>query len=341
MTAALPRCDGSDFANRRIEVVTTETGDLIETGFGSIATCRGIADVLMPTHPLAHFTVAKSIQDLRSIVARAPDLVVLCVKYIVDNEDGKIIWLSDYFEKCGVAHTGSSFATLDFDSNKSRAKTLLRNKGIRTPDYFLAQPGAYQLQAQLPLPLPLFVKPLNAANGNGIDASSMVRDFQGYETKVAAVAEEFGTVAPVEQVLSGREFTVAVLDGGANTVRSIFPVEIIVPPNCNGDRILGHHAKTENREEICAVEEPLCALVSEFAGRAFSALNARDFGRIDIKLDASGAPHFLEANLVPGMTPNSSYFPLACNINGDMPYWELVVKMVDLALGRSLKVGAS
>jgi D-alanine-D-alanine ligase len=40
-------------------------------------------------------------------------------------------------------------------------------------------------------------------------------------------------------------------------------------------------------------------------------LGARDFGRIDIKLDEYGKPNFLEANLVPGMTPGTSYFPRA------------------------------
>lgn len=340
MSVVGPKHNGTRIVDRRIEVVTTETTGMKESGFGSVETCKGISDILATTYPLVQFNNVASEQDLDAIVARAPELVVLCVKYVFDDKAGRVIWLSDYFEERGVPHTGSDFATLDFDSNKSRAKTVLRNKGVRTADYFLAHPGAFSSPARLPLPFPLFVKPLNAANGNGIDADSMVHDFQALETKVAAVVAEFGKAALVEEVLPGREFTVAILGHDVTGPKLIMPVEIIVPPNDNGDRILGHHAKTANCEEIQKVEGPLHARVADFARRAFQALGARDFGRIDIKLDSNGAPHFLEANLVPGMTPASSYFPMACRINVDLPYEGIVLKIVDLALGRAWKTAA-
>ncbi|MEL7446266.1 MAG: D-alanine--D-alanine ligase [Pseudomonadota bacterium] len=340
MSVPRPVHDGSSHNARRIEVVTTETEGMIESGFGSLATCRGISECLSSEYPLVQFNNVTSERDLEEIVARAPDLVVLCVKYIFDDKAGRIIWLSDYFGKRSIIHTGSDFATLNFDSNKSRAKTILRNKGMRTAEYFLAQPGAFESGAKLPLPFPLFVKPLSAANGNGIDADSMVHDFTAFEAKVAAVAKTYGKAALVEQVLTGREFTVAVLGDSKDATGLVMPVEVIVPPNENGDRILGHQAKTENEEQLCVVEGPLHARLVDYAGQAFALLGGRDFGRIDIKLDAAGAPHFLEANLVPGMTPGSSYFPRACKINAGMSYGAVVLKIVDLALTRARKAAA-
>lgn len=340
MNAVWQARDGSSTDYRRIEVVTTETDGMKESGFGSVATCEGIADCLAPTYRMTRFNKVTRAQDLEAIVARDPELVVLCVKYVFDDENDQIIWLSDYFDQHSVRHTGSSFATLDFDSNKSRAKTLLRNKGLRTADYFLAHPGAFRTEASLPLPFPLFVKPLNAANGNGIDADSMVHDFAAFEAKVAAIVLEFGKAAMVEQVLTGPEFTVAVFDDRPGRTRLIMPVEIVVPPNENGDRILGHQAKTENHEELRPLEGALHTRIADYAGQAFSALGAREFGRIDIMLDAAGAPHFLEANLVPGMTPDSSYFPRACSINVGMPYDNVILKIAELALSRAKKTAA-
>jgi D-alanine-D-alanine ligase len=317
-----------------IDVVTTETAGMRESGFGSVDTCRSIADILGNEHAGVRFSVVTSKSDLQEIVDRRPDLVILCVKYIFDDFCGEVVWLSDFFDRNDVLHSGSDYKTLDFDSNKSIAKTFLRNKGVATAKFFLARPEQFSADEELPLEYPLFVKPLDAANGNGIDDDSIVRDFPSFEAKTRSVVHNFGRVALVERVLTGREFTVAILGEGSNRSPYAMPVEIIAQPNKHGDRILGAEAKKANREVLQAVHEELRSRVAEFALRAFDALGGRDFGRIDIKMDARGVPHFLEANLVPGMTRDSSYFPEACRIDAGLSYRDVVLKILDLTLQR-------
>jgi D-alanine-D-alanine ligase len=313
-----------------IDVVTTQTGDMKESGFGSVDTCRGIADILSNKHPDVRFNLITSKNDLQKIIDRRPYLVILCVKYIVDDHDGEVIWLSELFDRNGILHSGSEFKTLDFDSNKSTAKTFLQNQGIATADFFLARPEQYGTDCQLPLAFPLFVKPLDAANGNGIDDNSIVRDFSCFEAKIRSVVHNFGGVALVERVLTGREFTVAILSDVSSQTLHAMPVEIIAQPNQHGDRILGAKAKTDNQEVLQAVHGELRSQIAEFALGTFIALGARDYGRIDIKMDSHGMPHFLEANLVPGMTRDSSYFPEACRIDGKLDYKNLVLKIFSL-----------
>jgi hypothetical protein len=140
-----------------------------------------------------------------------------------------------------------------------------------------------------------------------------------------------------------REFTVAVLEGADTQLRQIMPIEIIPPVNLKGDRILGFAEKRSNEEEIRPVEEPLFSAVSALASAAFTALGARDFSRIDIKLDETGKPHFLEANLVPGMTPETSYFPRTFSstmtsnnaAHKAMTEKEIVWRIVELGLMRA------
>jgi D-alanine-D-alanine ligase len=115
----------------------------------------------------------------------------------------------------------------------------------------------------------------------------------------------------------------------------ILPVEIVAPKNAKGDRVLGHRTKSGNGEELSKVKDPALTAVSALAREVFSVLGARDFGRIDVKMDAHGMPHFIETNLVPGMTPETSYFPRACDINLMMSYESVVLKIVELALNRS------
>lgn len=317
-----------------IDVVTTDTVDMRESGFGSVETCRGVADILSNIHSDVRFNLVGCKGDLQKIIGRNPDLVILCVKYIIDDISGQVIWLSDFFDRNNVLHSGSDYKTLDFDSNKSVAKTFLRSKGVATADYFLAHSDQYSTGCQVPLEFPLFVKPLDAANGNGIDDNSIVHDFPSFEAKVRSVVSNFGRAALVERVLPGREFTVAILGSGKNQPLRAMPVEIVAQPNQYGDRILGAKAKADNHEVLRAVHGTLRSQVADFGLRAFIALGARDYGRIDIKMDSQGVPHFLEANLVPGMTRDSSYFPEACRIDADLSYRDVIRQMCDQSVQR-------
>ena len=325
----------STMIDRRVEVVATQTLGMKETAFGSLETSRAIHFALDAHYTDVRFNEIQTKYDLTRIVDRKPDLVVLCVKYIIDIDTRAKIWLSDYFFNHGIAYTGSARNTLEYDSDKAKAKLALQEIGIPTAKFFIASLTPHLAEAHLPLPFPLFVKPQSAANGNGIDDRSIVHDFASYREKTEEVFTAFGQAALVEQVLPGREFTVAILDDPVLGQRWISPIEIIVPKNVRGDRVLGQAEKSSNTERVSVVEEPERAEISILAGKIFSALDARDFGRIDIKMDALGVPHFMEANLVPGMTPGSSYFPRACAINRAMTYDNVVLEIVGIALRRA------
>ena len=321
--------------DRHLEIVTSDTTGMKETAFGSLDTCHKVYNILKRHYTHVCFNKIQSEHDLQLIVNRDPDMVVLCVKYIFDEDHKTKIWLSDFFSQFNIAHTGSDKATLEFDSNKSKAKNYLSDKGIATAKFFLTHPGLYEEEKDLPIPLPVFIKPLDAANSNGVDKNSLVHDFYSYETKVDEIYKTYGMSVLVEEFLSGREFTVGVLNDPLHKAPLILPIEIVVPKNENGDRILGFQEKRNNEEQLLPVNEPAFTAVSELARQAFSVLQVQDFGRIDIKMDAYGTPYFMEANLVPGMTPEKSYFPLACYINRKMSYEDVVLKVVECALNRS------
>lgn len=330
-----PNTNASYERSRRIEVVTTDTNGLRENGFGSIETCRNIAKALLPAFPSTRFTVARGIYDLEDIVARAPALVVVCVKFLIDDTSGSTIWLSDYFGYNGIPVTGSEHPAITRDTNKSRAKTAVMVKGVRTPLSFLARSSSYRSPAELPLPFPLFVKPIDAANSLGVDENSVVRDFPSFKFKVTQIISTFGKAALVEEFVSGREFTVAILGNGKSLPPNIMPMEIITGRNTNGDRLRAYQANFERSEQRKTARGELRELVSDLALSAFNALGGRDFGRIDVRLDNAGNPHFLEANLLPGMTPGRSDFPDACRQNCYMSYEEVVQKIVRLGIGRT------
>jgi len=243
--------------------------------------------------------------------------------------------LSDFFSQHNINFTGSSRDVLEFDSNKVLAKTHLANRNIKTAKYFIAIPGQYKNESDLPISFPLFLKPLDAANGNGIDDYSFVTNFKDYESKVASLYDSFDQPALVEEYLDGFEYTVAIIKSYDGKL-IVSAIEIIPPTSTNGLKILGAQAKIDDSEKLIRIEDSEIAdRVETLAINAFNKLGVSDYGRIDIKTNKNGECFFMEANLVPGMTYGSSYFPEAFNLVHKFTYDKVVEQMFDGVLSRA------
>ncbi len=316
-----------------IEIITTPNDALKESGFGSLKACNSVLNAIQRIGYNVSLNVCKSKDDLDDIVKREPELVILAVKYVpVINGDD--IWLSDYFSQRGVNFTGSFRDVLKFDSNKVLAKIHLMTKGIKTADYFIAIPGQFKKESDLPITYPLFLKPLDAANGNGIDDLSFVNNFSEYESKVTSLYKTFNQPVLVEKYLDGREFTVAIIESTNNRLITS-AVEVIPPTSTNGLKILGAQAKKDDSEKLIFIDDKeIKSKVTALAIEAFKTLGIRDFGRVDIKTNKDGDCFFMEANLVPGMTYGSSYFPKACQIAHKFDYDKVIELLIAPGLAR-------
>jgi D-alanine-D-alanine ligase len=72
---------------------------------------------------------------------------------------------------------------------------------------------------------------------------------------------------------------------------------------------------------------------SETALAAWRGLGCRDGGRVDLRADAEGIPHFMEVNPLAGLRPDHSDLPILCELAG-MPYRELIAGIMRSALKR-------
>jgi D-alanine-D-alanine ligase len=77
----------------------------------------------------------------------------------------------------------------------------------------------------------------------------------------------------------------------------------------------------------------LTQAVQQAALGAFRSVGGRDYARVDVMVDAAGAPFVLEVNTLPGMT-ETSLLPKAAAAAG-LSYAQLCQKMTDLALRRA------
>jgi len=317
-----------------IEIITSLNANLKETGFGSELACH---DVLAAVTPLGHsvvVTVCVSLNDLADVVQRNPDLVILATKYM-PVKGSNDIWFSDFFAQNHITFSGSNRQTLEYDSDKVLAKVRLASLGINTARHFTAIPDQYRIEAELPFAFPLFVKPTDAANGNGIDDQSFVENFCEFKAKVLSLYDIYNQPVLVEEYLAGREFPVAVIKSGTGEME-ISAIEIVPPMSSGTLRILGATVKTFDTEMLQAIESDDLDGIKKIAAASFHGLGARGFGRIDVKMDNNGLCYFMEANLMPGMNRTTSYFPRACNIANAMAYDEVIQCMLDESFDRAI-----
>jgi D-alanine-D-alanine ligase len=287
-------------------------------------------------------TVVNNLFDLESLIDNPPDLVFLGMEYIPANpslglSDSNKIWLSDFLDNHGVAYTGSSKIAHELERNKPLAKQRVLDAKLNTSAFCVIKQKQSFDNKDLPLLYPLFIKPTNRGGGFGIDSYSVVYNFDQLRTKVNSITTQLHTDVLIEEYLPGREFSVAILKDEQSQNYVTMPIELVAPLDENGVRLLSNKIKSSNAEQVLEVTDKITKdKVTELALAVFHTLEGRDYGRIDIRLDASGRPQFLEANLIPSLICDYGSFPKACVMNICLEYEAMIMRIVRLGLRRDV-----
>ena len=130
----------------------------------------------------------------------------------------------------------------------------------------------------------------------------------------------------VEKYLSGKEYSVGIFKDNVDGSIEALPIEIIVKENVNGHHILDFDIKKNDEEEVVTVlDKRIFKQLCTIGKKSFVALGGKSFGRIDIKMDHLGRPHFIEANLMPGI--RKGYFFRSCLLNLGINYEQMILKI--------------
>jgi len=288
-----------------------------------------ILDILSKRYNNVSITEINTENDLKKLALRKPDLVFSGVNYFYF--DGGIIWLNDYLELYDISYIASSRSALHDEHDKSIAKNIIQKANIRTADFFTTEPGEHQNEMSIPIAFPLFIKPLTGGDSRGVDANSIVYDFLSFQTKVLDIKRKHNLRSLVETYLSGKEYSVSILQDHSNENLKAMPIEIVVKKNINGHRILDYNIKENDHEKVIKVSDSkIFNLLSDLSKNAFTALGGKSLGRIDIKMNHRGVPHFIEANLMPGL--REGYFYRSCLLNLNLGYEHMILTVADNGL---------
>ncbi len=319
--------------DKHIEVVTSNNPRLNDLSEDARLT---ILAVLRKHYKKVDVTIVDSLADLKKLVAKRPDLVVLGMGLVPlesPNNNNSKVWLSTHLEEHGIAHTGSGTEALILQVNKNDAKKAMLDAGLQTAAYFTV--ATNQPVPAHDLTFPLFVKPTNSGNGKGIDEKSLVYSAQDLDSKVSSIHNDCDSDVLVEEYLPGREFSIGVLKQLNSDDLLTMPIEITPPVDKKGHSFLSEAVKKTDLEKASAVDNPaLKKALNTLAVGVFKTLQARDYGRIDLRLDGAGVPHFIEANLMPGLSDHG-YLSRCFALNGSISYEDMILSIVDLGLQRS------
>ena len=207
----------------------------------------------------------------------------------------------------------------------------MQKNNIRTADFFITNPGEYLKESSIPIKFPLFIKPVTGGDSRGVDKNSIVLNFKSFTAKVLDIKVNQKSPSLVETYLAGKEYSVGIFEDSIDGSLRAMPIEIIVKKNIDGFCILDFDVKKNDEEEVVLVSDhKIFKKLSEIAKNSFVALGGKSLGRIDIKMDHLGEPHFIEANLMPGL--RKGYFYRSCVLNLDMSYDDMIFSIANTGL---------
>jgi D-alanine-D-alanine ligase len=215
--------------------------------------------------------------------------------------------------------------------DKSLAKLVVRNAGIKTPDHFVVY--SEEDIENVKIPFPLFAKPLAEGTGKGIDERSLIPDVNALKEICPWLLKKFNQPVLVEGYLSGREFTAGIVGTGKDS-RCIGVMEVVLKENADQNVYsFLNKEECEVRVEYIPASPEDTRMCSDLALRAWNAIRCEDGGRVDIRYDKSGIPNFLEVNPLAGLHPSHSDLPILATLNG-ISYSELMRMIMDSAISK-------
>jgi D-alanine-D-alanine ligase len=232
------------------------------------------------------------------------------------GEDGTV---QGALELMGLPYTGSGVMASALAMDKWRTKLLWEAAGISTPQYALLNAQSDFDAVAGELGLPLIVKPSREGSTLGLTKVATVEDLPAaYE-----LAMKHDITVLAERFIEGMELTVAILGESA--------LPLVRIETAGG--LYDYEAKyvSGDTRYFCpsGLPAPLEQTIQVQALHAHKILGCEGWGRVDVMLDKSGKPYFLETNTSPGMTDHS-LVPMAAKAAG-ISFDDLVLRILELA----------
>ncbi len=258
----------------------------------------------------------------RSVADKLATEKFTCAFLILHGRGGEDGYVQGALELAGISYTGSDVLGSALAMDKIKSKQICRSIGIQTADWFMVETATEAIAAAERLGYPAIVKPVSEGSSIGVSRVSENAVVEAFEA-----ARQYGDVM-VERFVKGTEATVAVLNGKA------LPVVSMETPNLFYDYDAKYFSDDTHYECPANLPQNITEEMQLSALKAFDALGARDWGRVDFMVDEAGEHFFMELNTAPGMTDHS-LVPMAANAVG-VSFQQLCLEVLSMAVARGV-----
>lgn len=266
-----------------------------------------------------------------------PDVVFNLVEIFHDDAHLEMSFAA-LMELMNIPYTGAPPIALGTCQRKILVKSILSTIGINTPKYTIVT--KLEDAQDVKLIFPLIVKPAMEDASIGIEFDSVVENQPKLLEKVDRILVEFKQSALVEEYIEGRELNLSVI--GDKKLRAL-PVSEIdfsrMPDNLYN--IVSYQAKWDPFHEAYHSTIAICPALlpadteekaKELALKAFRAVGARDYARVDMRLSKDLELFVLEVNPNPDLTEDAGF--MRSSKSAGLSYRKTLKRIVDLAYMR-------
>ena len=266
------------------------------------------------------------------------DLVFNLVESFADDDtaDFKI---AAFLELLGKKYTGTGTHGLMLAQDKAVAKKIFAFHGILTPTFAKSFRG--RLDFSHDLRFPVIVKPAREDGSIGIEFSAVANSIRELMERMDWLHTNFDSPVLIEEYIEGREMYVGVL--GNDNAEALPIVELDLSKLPDGTpRIAaaevkwgkGTKAYRDTKSAIATdLPEETALTVQQTAIAAYQALELRDYGRVDMRLQADGQVQVIEVNPNPWLSSRAE-FAMAARKAG-RTYTRLIEEIIELATARA------
>jgi len=257
-----------------------------------------------------------------------------------DSQDTNI---AGYLELLGRRFTGAGSSGLYLAQDKTLAKKIFTFHGIHTPYFTTVYRG--RIEHSHDIQFPVIVKPAREDGSIGIQFGAVCTSIKELMERIDYIHAEFDSPALIEEYIEGRELYVGVIGNEKPSALPVVEMDLSQLPE-GTPKIAGSEVKWEEDSEAYKATKPFfpedldegaVTRLQETAVQAFTALQLRDYGRIDFRLATDGTIHLLEVNPNPYLL-TSAEFAMAAKKSG-RSYNALIAEIVDSAMGRYATAG--
>ena len=235
---------------------------------------------------------------------------------IIHGRGGEDGVLQSVLEVMKIPYTGCGVLASALSMDKMRTKLCWLGYGLPTPLWHLLK-SADDLDVCIErLGFPVIVKPAQEGSSIGMSKANNRDEL----AKALQVAAEFKCDIFAESWVTGKEYTVGLLNGGA------LPVIRLETPNAFYDYEAKYNATTTKYHCPSGLSGNQEKQLQQLAVNAGEVIGVKGWARVDVFIDESGQPQLIEINTVPGMTDHS-LVPMAAKQAGigfDELVWQIL-----------------